>query len=221
MGWQQLSARLLDALPQTQCTRCAYPDCRSYADAMARDGVAINRCPPGGQEGVRRLAALTGQPEVPLDPQYGVEAERALAVIDEQWCIGCTLCITACPVDAIVGAAKFMHVVQPEACNGCELCVPVCPVDCIEMRTTFPGRTAWAAWSAEQAADSRRRHERHHARQPEAERRRAERLAHKAEAKLADLPSALQQPDSAERKRATVEAALAKARARAAAQSSR
>lgn len=221
MGWEVLSARVLDALPQTQCTRCGYPDCRHYAEAIARDGVPVNRCPPGGQEGVNRLAALTGQAALPLDPAFGIEAERAVAVIDEHWCIGCTLCIKACPVDAIVGAAKQMHGILAEACNGCELCLPVCPVDCIRMEPVGGGHTGWAAWSAEQAADSRQRYERHQARQPEAERRQAERLAHKAEAKLQGLAQTLKEPESAERKRATVEAALAKARARAAARSPR
>jgi len=208
---------LLDAaLPQTQCTRCGYPDCRSYAQAMALDAAPINRCPPGGQEGVRRLAALTLRPELPLDADCGIEAERALAVIDEDWCIGCTLCIKACPVDAILGAAKQMHTVLADACNGCELCVPVCPVDCIRMDSVTPGRMAWQAWTAEQAADSRQRYQHHQQRQAEVQRRQAERLAHKAEAKLQDLAGALKAPDEAERKRAVVEAALAKARARAA-----
>ncbi|MBB5205309.1 electron transport complex protein RnfB [Inhella inkyongensis] len=209
-----LAERINDALPQTQCTRCGYPDCRSYAAAIAQESAPINRCPPGGQEGVQRLAQLTGRAETPLDPDCGIEAERSLATIDEQWCIGCTLCITACPVDAIVGAAKQMHVVLSEACNGCELCVPVCPVDCIRMDSVTPGRTAWNAWTATQANESRRRYERHLARQPEAERRRTERLAHKAEAKLANLPALIRQPEQADRKRAVVEAALAKARQR-------
>ncbi|MBH9553807.1 RnfABCDGE type electron transport complex subunit B [Inhella gelatinilytica] len=217
MSWQDLSAHLLDALPQTQCTRCGYPDCQAYAEAIARDGIAINRCPPGGQAGVVRLAEITGRAVIALDPTCGIEAERAVAYVDEAWCIGCTLCIKACPVDAIVGAAKAMHVVQADACNGCELCLPVCPVDCIRMDPVAPGLTGWAAWSADQATESRRRYQHHKDRQPEAARRQAERLAHKAEAKLAHLPDALKHPESAERKRATVEAALAKARARAAA----
>ena len=122
---------LLDALPQTQCTRCGYADCRGYAEAIAGGEAEINRCPPGGAEGVARLARLSGRPVVPLDPACGSEGPRRLALIDEAACIGCALCLKACPVDAIVGAAKRMHTVIDELCTGCELCVPACPVDCI------------------------------------------------------------------------------------------
>ena len=108
---QALAANIDAALPQTQCTRCGYPDCASYAQAIASGEAAINQCPPGGQEGVRRLASITGRPELPLNPENGLEAPRALAVIDEAWCIGCTLCIKACPTDAILGANKRMHTV--------------------------------------------------------------------------------------------------------------
>ncbi|MDP3084513.1 MAG: RnfABCDGE type electron transport complex subunit B, partial [Rubrivivax sp.] len=128
-----LSAALDAALPQTQCTRCGYPDCRGYAQAIASGEAAINRCPPGGAEGIARLATISGQPPLPLDPSCGAEGARALAVIDEAWCIGCTLCIKACPVDCIVGASKLMHTVIDDLCTGCELCVPACPVDCIAM----------------------------------------------------------------------------------------
>src|SRR5690606_16433089 len=126
-----LAARIDAALPQTQCTRCGYPDCAHYAEAIARREAAINRCPPGGAEGVARLAALTGQPVLPLDAACGSEGPRAVAVIDEDWCIGCTLCIKACPTDAILGLNKRMHTVIADHCTGCELCVPACPVDCI------------------------------------------------------------------------------------------
>ena len=124
---------LLDALPQTQCQRCGYPACRPYAEAIARGEAAINRCPPGGTEGVRVLASITGQPEQPLDPGCGIEATPRVALIDEDVCIGCAKCIKACPVDAIVGAGKLMHTVIAELCTGCELCVAPCPVDCIAM----------------------------------------------------------------------------------------
>lgn len=125
--------RIDAALPQTQCRRCGYPACRPYAEAIARGEAAINRCPPGGTEGVRVLAQITGQPVRPIDPECGAEAPPRLAVIDEDTCIGCTKCIQACPVDAIVGAAKLMHSVMADRCTGCELCLPPCPVDCIAM----------------------------------------------------------------------------------------
>jgi electron transport complex protein RnfB len=124
---------VLDLLPQTQCRRCGYDDCRGYAQAIAGDGAAINRCPPGGAEGIERLARLTQQPVLALDAGCGSEAPRALALVDEAWCIGCALCLKACPVDAIVGAAKRMHTVIASWCTGCELCIPPCPVDCIVM----------------------------------------------------------------------------------------
>ena len=130
-------------LPQTQCTRCGFPDCASYALAIALGEAGINQCPPGGTEGVRRLAALTGLPALPLDPAYGVEGPRALAVIDEDWCIGCTLCIQACPVDAIVGAAKQMHTIVAGLCTGCELCLPPCPVECIRMEVIGENIDNW------------------------------------------------------------------------------
>lgn len=143
---------LLDAaLPQTQCTRCGYPDCHAYAKAIAFEQAPINQCPPGGSEGVARLAALTQQPIQPLNPDNGIEGPRAMAIIDEQWCIGCTLCVKACPVDAIVGANKTMHTVLEAACTGCELCIPVCPVDCISLEPITGSATGWQAWSDAQA----------------------------------------------------------------------
>ncbi len=129
-----LANALDDTLPQTQCTRCGYADCRAYADAIAVGEAEINQCPPGGREGVDRLAALTGRPVSALNPANGEEAPRRLAVIDEAWCIGCTLCLKACPIDCIVGGPKAMHTVIDELCTGCELCVPACPVDCIVMQ---------------------------------------------------------------------------------------
>lgn len=128
-----LADRIDALLPQTQCTRCGYPTCRSYAEAIARDEVAINRCPPGGEAGIRALAILTGQPLQPLDRECGNQTPPQVAWIDEDACIGCTKCIQACPVDAIVGASKLMHTVVPQLCTGCELCIPPCPVDCIVM----------------------------------------------------------------------------------------
>ncbi|MEB5965265.1 RnfABCDGE type electron transport complex subunit B [Comamonas testosteroni] len=156
-----LAANIDAALPQTQCTRCGYPDCASYAQAIAYADAAINQCPPGGQEGVRRLASITGRPEPPLNAENGLEAPRSLAVIDEAWCIGCTLCIKACPTDAILGANKRMHTVIAEHCTGCELCIPVCPVDCIELANASGDATGWSAWSAAQAEHARGRYDAH------------------------------------------------------------
>jgi electron transport complex protein RnfB len=164
------------ALPQTQCTRCGYPDCRAYAEAIAAGEAEINRCPPGGAEGIARLAALTGRPVLPLDPVHGIEAPRQLAVIDEAWCIGCTLCLAACPVDCIVGGPKAMHSVIEPLCTGCELCIPACPVDCIALRPASGERTGWAAWSAPQAADARERYGWHRERTQRSEREREQRL---------------------------------------------
>jgi electron transport complex protein RnfB len=213
---ERLARELDDALPQTQCQRCGYPDCAHYADAMAREGAAINRCPPGGAEGIARLAALCGREPAPLDPDCGVEQARSVAWIDEDWCIGCTLCIKACPVDAIVGTHKRMHTVLEAECTGCELCIPVCPVDCIRLENISGAATGWAAWSSEQAERSRRRYAAHRERLAHEERARVERHVAEAEAKLADLPghSRLTDPAVLEKKRAVVEAALARARAK-------
>lgn len=209
-------AALIDAaLPQTQCTRCGYPDCRSYADAVAAGEADINQCPPGGAEGVSRLSAITGRPALPLNPVKGIEATRGVAVIDETWCIGCTLCIKACPADCIVGAPKAMHVVVTAQCTGCELCVPACPVDCISLPEVTTA-TGWAAWSQPQADEARERYAfKQFRRHREAEENDA-RLAVKAQAKLADLPAASTITDAAQldRKRAAIEAALARARAK-------
>ena len=156
-----LAEALLDALPQTQCTRCGYPDCRGYAEAIAEGAAPINRCPPGGREGVERLARITGRPAEPLDPACGTEGPRALAVIDEAACIGCALCLKACPVDAIVGAAKHMHTIVDVLCTGCELCLPVCPVDCIALVNASGERSGWSAWGAMEAERARARYAGH------------------------------------------------------------
>nr|WP_297352061.1 electron transport complex subunit RsxB [uncultured Caldimonas sp.] len=212
-----VSTDTIDALlPQTQCTRCGYPDCRSYADAIAKGEAAINRCPPGGQEGVVRLAELTGQAALPLDADCGQEGPRLLALIDEDWCIGCTLCIKACPVDAIVGANKLMHSVVNTLCTGCELCVPVCPVDCISLHEATPGRSGWQAWSEQQANEARERYAFHRFRTERDKHENDERLAAKAQRKLDNLvaESRLTDPDQLDRKRAVIEAAMARARER-------
>jgi len=160
------AARIDAALPQTQCTRCGYPDCASYAQAIAQGEAAINQCPPGGAEGVARLAAITGHAVVPLSADHGVEGPRTVAFIDEAWCIGCTLCIKACPTDAIVGSNKKMHTVIEPYCTGCELCIPVCPVDCIQLDNASGGATGWAAWSDALALQAKQRYQQHRQRVP-------------------------------------------------------
>ncbi|MFT6408537.1 MAG: electron transport complex protein RnfB [Arenicella sp.] len=120
-------------LPQTQCTQCTYPRCHDYAVAIADGEAEINQCPPGGDITVRGLANLLGQPAKPVDPKYGIHKTKQVAVIDESVCIGCVMCIKACPTDAIIGAAKLMHTVIERDCTGCELCLEPCPVDCIDM----------------------------------------------------------------------------------------
>jgi len=135
-----LATRIDALLPQTQCTRCGFDGCRPYAEAIAGNRAGIDQCPPGGDAGVARLASLLGREVKPLNPEFGTFAPPVVAVIDEETCIGCTKCIQACPVDAIVGASKRMHTVIASWCTGCELCIPPCPVDCIAMVDTpaFP-----------------------------------------------------------------------------------
>lgn len=191
------------ALPQTQCQRCGYPDCASYAQAIAHEGAPINQCPPGGTEGIARLAAITGQAASALNPKFGIEGPLTLARIDEDWCIGCTLCIKACPTDAILGANKLMHTVLPQHCTGCELCIPVCPVDCIALKVVSGQHSGWDAWSPEQAAHAKQRYQ---ARQ---QRLQAQGLTESINANAqATAPVPAVVPD----KKSAVAAALAKAR---------
>jgi electron transport complex protein RnfB len=140
-----LAAAIDALLPQTQCRKCGYAGCRPYAEAIAAGHAAINRCPPGGVAGIAALAALTGRPLLALDPACGSEGPRRVAVVDEAHCIGCTLCIQACPVDAIVGAPKQMHGIIAELCTGCDLCLPPCPVDCIDMVVAADAGEPWDA----------------------------------------------------------------------------
>ena len=152
-------------LPQTQCRRCGYDACRPYAEALVRGEAAVNRCPPGGEATVAALARVLGRPIVPLDPTCGASGPRESARIVESECIGCTVCIRACPVDAIIGARKWMHVVLESECTGCGLCVEPCPVDCIAMVPARAGPVSAEGWLAERAPLARRRFERRRARE--------------------------------------------------------
>ena len=158
MAGSTLAEQLLAVLPQTQCTRCGYPDCAGYAQAMAQGQASINQCPPGGAQGIARLALLTSLPASGLNPDHGLEGPRKVVFIDEAWCIGCTLCAKVCPTDAILGSNKLMHTVIEAYCTGCELCLPVCPVDCIVVQNVTGERTGWAAWSQELANVARDRY---------------------------------------------------------------
>ncbi|QJD99106.1 electron transport complex subunit RsxB [Massilia forsythiae] len=220
-----LADQIEDLLPQTQCTKCGYPACRPYAEAIARGDADINQCPPGGIEGVARLAALTGRPVIPINPANGVERARPVAWIDENLCIGCTLCIQACPVDAILGAAKQMHTILPSLCTGCDLCVAPCPVDCIVM---VPNRddpdgalTGWDAWSQAQADAARARHdfrsERLRREKEENDARLAAKALEKMRAVTAEQTNSADELAEKERKRAIIAAAIERARQKAAA----
>jgi electron transport complex protein RnfB len=211
-----LADQIEDLLPQTQCTKCGYPACRPYAEAIANGTAEYNQCPPGGAEGVARLAQLLGKPVIPLNPVNGAERPRPLAVIDESLCIGCTLCIQACPVDAIAGAAKQMHTVVAQLCTGCDLCVAPCPVDCIAMVEVTPGTTGWNAWSQRQADAARSRHDYRTFRLRREKEENDARLEAKAAAKLkaVEAESALTPEEKAEqeRKKTIIQAAIERAR---------
>ena len=213
---KSLTDQIEDLLPQTQCTKCGYPACRPYAVAIADGTANYNQCPPGGAEGVARLAKLLGKPVIPLNPVNGSERPRPVALIDESLCIGCTLCIQACPVDAIVGAAKQMHAVVPELCTGCDLCVAPCPVDCIAMVDVTPGRTGWDAWSQSEADAARARHNFRVFRLRRDKEENDARLAAKAAAKLkaveAESTISAEEKAAQERKKAIIAAAMERAR---------
>jgi electron transport complex protein RnfB len=211
-----LAQRLLDALPQTQCTRCGYPDCAAYAEAIASDQADINQCPPGGAQGVARLAAISGKPVIALNPENGVETPRSVVFVDEAWCIGCTLCIDACPTDAIFGTHKLMHTVIEAYCTGCELCLPVCPVDCIHLENASGTATGWDAWSPAQADLARRRYAAATTRHADTLATHRSSKAAQAQDKLANMAahSRITDPDELARKKAFIEAAMARARQR-------
>ena len=169
-------------LPQTQCTRCGYDGCRPYAQALADAQAAINRCPPGGSAGIEALAALLGREFLPLDPACGSDADPGVAWVDQDACIGCARCLPVCPVDAIIGAQRYLHTVLERSCTGCGLCIASCPVDCIVMRPRAAGEPAPGP------AANRAHYEGHRARSQRSARERA--------ALLAERKRAAQRPDA-------------------------
>lgn len=211
-----LADQIENLLPQTQCSKCGYPACRPYAEAIAEGSASYNQCPPGGAEGIARLAQLLERPLLPLNPANGSERSRTRAVIDEAVCIGCTLCIQACPVDAIVGAAKQLHTVLSDACTGCDLCVAPCPVDCIAMVEVTPGNTGWNAWSQAQADAARAQHDFRNRRLRREKQENDARLAAKAAAKLKEVAAASastpEERAEQERKKTIIQTAIERAR---------
>jgi electron transport complex protein RnfB len=189
MTFTDIADRIDARLPQTQCTRCGYPGCRPYAEAIATGEADINRCPPGGESALAAIASLLDRDAPPLDASRGAPGPLLVARIEEELCIGCTLCISACPVDAIIGAQKRMHAVLSSLCSGCELCVAPCPVDCITM---VPAGRAWEKGDADAA---RIRHARRQSR-------------------LAAATEATARVAERRRRQAAVAAALVRARAR-------
>lgn len=210
-----LADQINNILPQTQCTKCGYPNCRGYAEAIATNTANYNQCPPGGTEGIARIAAFLQKDIIPLNPQHGIERPRPVAFIDENVCIGCTLCIQACPVDAIMGANKQMHTVIPELCTGCDLCVEPCPVDCIVMLNENGPVTGWNAWSDQQAQAARERFEARELRLVREKQENEARLLVKAQEKLklinAEIPETQAELDEKERKRKIIADAIRKA----------
>jgi electron transport complex protein RnfB len=210
-----LLKQLDETLPQTQCTKCGYPDCHAYAKAMSLDEAEHNRCPPGGHEGIVRLAKILGKSVLPLDISRGLERTRPVAVINAMECIGCTLCIKACPVDAIVGAPKQLHLVVNDRCTGCDLCVPPCPVDCITMVPITEHKTGWDAWSDLQAKSSKQYYDFRKIRLEREKNDLLKRQTAKAKAKLKSLSKETSSEQTvlneAARKKAIIEAAIARA----------
>lgn len=211
---QKIADQIENILPQTQCTKCGYPTCRQYAEAIA-EGANFNQCPPGGQKGINRLAILLDRPSVPLNIGHGLERRRPVAVIEEAHCIGCTLCIQACPVDAIIGAAKQMHTVISHLCTGCDLCVAPCPVDCISM-VEVTVNTGWDAWSQNEADQARRQFDLRKKRLLREQSETEDRLLVKAAAKFLTVSEEIALTDEEikekERKKTTISAAIERIR---------
>ncbi|MFO1433797.1 MAG: electron transport complex subunit RsxB [Candidatus Competibacteraceae bacterium] len=201
-----LVERIDALLPQTQCRQCGFAGCHPYAQAIAVDRADINQCPPGGEAVIQALAALLNRTPKPLNPKHGVHQPGQVAVIDEQDCIGCTLCIQACPVDAILGAAKQMHTIIAQECTGCELCLPPCPVDCIKLQ---PARSP--EWDRQRADLARRRHVARLARLERDRREKEARLRNKAAVKTAAVPT------SQDELKQAIQAAVARVKAKKAA----
>lgn len=196
----------IDALlPQTQCTKCGYDGCRPYAIAIALEGAPINRCPPGGENSILALATLLDTAVLPPDTDCGIQQPLMLAVIDEEHCIGCTLCIQACPVDAIIGANKLMHTVIPDRCTGCDLCVAPCPTDCISMQP------ALRAWTPEDAQQGRLHYQQ---RQQRLQTLHTESSSGAVARNLANKPAVSVAADDATTRQQTIADVLARARAR-------
>ncbi len=235
MDSKDLIDRIDDLLPQTQCARCGYPACRPYAEAIAGAGAAINRCPPGGENTIAALANLLEVPVLPPDPDCGeAEFPPPIAVIDERLCIGCTLCIRACPVDAIIGARRWMHTVLAAECTGCALCIDPCPMDCIRLDSRDPPPSdaplderqedrrrekRERRWQSERAPRARRSHRRRCRREEHADlasrirkRRRGSQEAPK-EGAATPKPRPAGKADT-ERRRAVIAAALERERTR-------
>ncbi len=206
------TAKQLDALlPQTQCQRCGYSGCQPYAEAIANGEADINRCPPGGEATIARLAHLAGLPQKPLAPECGTSEQRKVAFVREDECIGCTKCIQVCPVDAILGAAKQMHTVIAQECTGCELCVPACPVDCIDLPAADhdTGQPQWPHESdidVQRAAQARKRFV---ARNTRLESEQADKAARRAAKKIA-----AQDENKSQSRKQEIAAAIARAKAR-------
>ncbi len=209
-----LAEQINQILPQTQCTQCGFSGCRPYAEAIAAGKAPINQCPPGGQAGIARLAQLLSQPVLRLNPKHGLEKPRQVAKITPELCIGCTLCVQACPVDAIVGAAKYMHTVLAEECTGCELCIAPCPVDCINMNELMPDDTPVPVWTPSAAQSARQRHEKREQRLIREREENEAKLREKALAKLTSFDQGEHLNPDDQHKRAILLAAIERAQKR-------